>query len=169
VTSLIAIRIPEDIASAVLSFCHMYRCVPAQNTVTLIAPPLLERAAGLEQKLQAFCLAQADFTVALRGAESTDGKHIFLRVQPGVVNMVQSRLAAHLKVDVSGAQYRPHLNILQYGADEPRAQAFIMDEARRYFARPYNFTVSSLGLYEQREDDGLFTLKAEIPFTGRPI
>ncbi|MDL2232846.1 2'-5' RNA ligase family protein [Ruminococcaceae bacterium OttesenSCG-928-L11] len=165
--SLVTIRVPDEFAERVKTFCKQRQYTPGDMTVTLIEPSLLESISGIEQKLRSFCLAQKDFNVVIGGPSCYNNQLLYLNVLPGYIQMTRNALLDYLKIPARDKAYRPHLTFMRSLPGRELDLNRMLTEAQQHFTTPFSFTASQLELYTQQHSNAPFKPFCSVEFTGR--
>lgn len=164
----IGIQLPEELRGKIESFRRKYHAIGTEPHICLISSGLLSEVPVAQQKLESFCLSQADFQVTVSGQPIRRGDRIiFLPVVPGLITIMRDRLAKQLGCALPNTLFRPHVNLIRRSADVPLDFDAVFEDARRVFSSPYLLTVSQVALFTREEGQRVFTPTLITPFTGR--
>lgn len=164
---LLSISVPNEFKDRVSTFCKERQYTPGSLAVTLIEPSLLQKVSGLEQKLQSFCLMQADFNLVIGGPSNYNNQLLYLNVLPGFISLMRSKLVDYLKLPSNNKVYKPHLTLMRSQPGREIDMNRMLQEAQAYFPSPYAFTVSSIELFSQQHENSPYKPHSTIHFTGR--
>jgi hypothetical protein len=166
--NLITIAIPEELKARIMAFCRNRQQTPAEMHITLVEPSILGKMAGLEQKLQSFCLGQSDFNMVVGGPSVFSDQMLYLNVLPGLISIVRGKLLDYLKIKPNKDKvYRPHLSIVRAQPGRAINMQRLLADAQVEFGTPYPVTVGGVELYTQTSEGIPYKHQASIRFTGR--